>query len=368
VDTGGKIITGIADTVWTTMTDPKKMWAAIKDSGGWDNWVKSWDPNVPVLDRFGNVLIGTAKIGLTILTAGQAKAALMAGKQIATVVAGQLGKGEFKAGAKALINGILKGFASGDAKAAQAIADKAGKLKGGVLKPVSSAASSTGINPGHLKTIQAGAKEFGVEVGVRPQGIISGFVKNGKPKGQDIKNKGITFIDHLIGAKGPEGSVGHFMPDKKAVDNLINGIRNQVKIPRDQRAQMIREIRQRVADRKAELAGPKVQSLINKGKLTLKNGVLVDTKTGKPIISDLDLFNITKKGGGPVTPAQEKAFVDWCKARGVPVEHGAHMNWIPQTPADYNIFEKILRSHGKKPVITVGADSVGTAVYVPPVP
>jgi hypothetical protein len=371
VDTGGKIITGIADTVWTTLTDPKKMWAAIKDSGGWDNWVKSWDPNVPVLDRFGNVLIGTAKIGLTILTAGQAKAALVAGKQIATVVAGQLGKGEFKAAAKALINGILKGFASGEAKAGQAIADKAAKLKGGVLKPVSSAVPSTGINPGHLKTIQAGAKKFGVEVGVRPQGTISGFVRNGVPKGQDIKNKGINLVDGFIGGKGPEGSVGHFLPDKKAVDKLIEGIKTNPGISGPRKAQMIKEIQDRVADRVGELAGPKVGKLIKEGKLAVKGGTLVDTATGKPVISDLDLFKITRAGGGPVTAAQEKAFVKWCAARGVPVTHGAHMNWIPRTPADYKIYEKIIQSHGigGKPIITVGADgTVGAAGYVPPVP
>ena len=371
VDTGIKVIKGIADTTWQTLTDPKKMWNAIKDSGGWDNWVKSWDPNVPVLDRFGNVLIGTAKIGMTILTAGQAKAALVAGKQIATVVAGQLGKGEFKAAAKALINGIIKTFATGEAKAGQAIADKAAKLKGGVMKPVSSAVPSTGINPGHLKTIQQGAKKFGVEVGVRPQGTISGFVRNGVPKGQDIKNKGISLVDGFIGGKGPEGSVGHFLPDKKAVDKLIDGIKTNPGISGPRKAQMIKEIQDRVADRVGELAGPKVGKLIKEGKLTVKGGTLVDTATGKPVISDLDLFKITRAGGGPVTAAQEKAFVKWCAARGVPVTHGAHMNWIPRTPADYKIYEKIIQSHGigGKPIITVGADgTVGAAGYVPPVP
>jgi len=108
VDSGGKIITGVADTVWTTVTDPAKMWEAIKDSGGWDNWVKSWDPNVPVLDRFGNVLTGTLKIGATILTAGQAKAAVMAGKEILTVAGAQILKGDLKAGAKSIINGTIK--------------------------------------------------------------------------------------------------------------------------------------------------------------------------------------------------------------------------------------------------------------------
>jgi hypothetical protein len=370
-DVGGKIITGSADALWTTLTDPKKMWEAIKDSGGWDNWVKSWDPNVPVLDRFGNVLIGTAKIGLTILTAGQAKAALLAGKEILTVAGAQILKGDLKAGARSLINGILKGFASGEAKAGQAIADKAAKLKGGVMKPVSSAVPSTGINPNHLKTIQAGAKKFGVEVGVRPQGTISGFVKNGVPKGQDIKNKGMNLVDGFIGGKGPEGSVGHFLPDKKAVDKLINGIKTNPGISGPRKAQMIKEVQDRVADRVGELAGPKVGKLIKEGKLTVKGGTLVDTATGKPVISDLDLFKITRAGGGPVTAAQEKAFVKWCAARGVPVTHGAHMNWIPRTPADYKIYEKIIQSHGVggKPIITVGADgTVGAAGYVPPVP
>ena len=370
-DVGGKIISGVVDGIYTTLTDPKKMWEAIKDCGGWDNWVKSWDPNVPVLDRFGNVLIGTAKIGMTILTAGQAKAALIAGKEILTVAGGQILKGEFKAGAESIINGIIKTFASEEGKAAQAIADDAAKLKGGTLKPVISGAPSTGINPGHLKTIQEGAKEFGLEAGVRPQGTISGFVKNGVPKGQDIKNKGLKFIDGLIGGNGPEGAVGHFKPDQAAVDRLIEGIKSNPGIPSGRKAEMIKEIEGRVADRIGELAGPKVQKLISEGKLTVKGGVLVDAASGKPVISDLDLWSLTKAGGGPVTAAEEKAFVEWCAARGVPVTHGAHMNWIPRTPADYKVYEKIIRSQGPggTPIITVGSNgTVGSAYYVPPTP
>jgi hypothetical protein len=113
-----------------------------------------------------------------------------------------------------------------------------------------------------------------------------------------------------------------------------------------------------------------VQNLINEGKVAVKGGVLVDVKSGKPIISDLDLFKLTKAGGAPVTAAEEKAFVQWCKANGVPVEHGAHMNWVPTTPEDYKIYEKIIQSHGVggKPIITVGADgAVGAANYIPPV-
>ncbi len=371
VDIGGKIITGIADTVWTTLTDPAKMWEAVKDSAGWENWVKSWDPNVPVLDRFGNVLIGTAKIGMTILTAGQAKAAALAGKEILTVAGEQILKGDVKAAGKSLINGIIKTFASEETKAAQTIADDAAKLKGGTLKPVSSAVPSTGINPNHLETIQEGAKKFGVEVGVRPQGTISGFVKDGVAKGPDIKNKGLNFVDGLIGGKGPEGAVGHFAPDEAAAKNLIEGIKGNPGIPPDRQAQMIKEIEQRVVDRAKEFAGPKVQTLIDEGKLTVKAGVLVDVQSGKPVISDLDLFKLTKAGGAPVTATEEKEFVQWCAARGVPVTHGAHMNWIPKTPDEYKIYEKIIQSHGVggKAVITVGADgTVGAANYIPPVP
>jgi hypothetical protein len=46
------------------------------------------------------------------------------------------------------------------------------------------------------------------------------------------------------------------------------------------------------------------------------------------------------------------------------------MNWVPQTPDEYKIFEKIVQGHGVggKPIITVGAGKgVGSAYYVPPV-
>jgi hypothetical protein len=369
-DVGGKIISGVASGIYTTLTDPKKMWEAIKDSGGWDNWVKSWDPSVPVLERFGNVFIGTAKIGMTILTAGQAKAAIMAGKEILTVAGAQILKGDLKAAGKSLINGIIKTFASGETKAAQTIADDAAKLKGGTLRPVGSAVPSTGINPNHLKTIQEGTKKFGLEAGVRPQGTISGFVKNGVAKGPDIKNKGLNFVDGFIGGKGPEGAVGHFKPDEGAAKKLVDAIKNHPTIPSERKAQMIKEIEQRVVDRAKEVVGPKVQNLINEGKLAVKGGVLVDVQSGRPIISDLDLFKLTREGGAPVTLAQEREFVQWCNARGVPVTHGAHMNWIPKTPDEFKIYEKIIQSHGVggKPIITVGADgAVGAANYIPPV-
>ena len=372
VDVGGKIISGVANGIYTTLTDPKKMWEAVKDSGGWDNWVKSWDPNVPVLERFGNVLIGTAKIGVTIATVGQAGAAAVAGKEILAVTAEQLGKGEVKAAAESLINGIIKAFASEESKAAQAIADDAAKLKGGTLTPVTSAIPSTGINPKQLATIQNGAEKFGLDVGVRPQGTISGFVKDGVPKMPDIKNKSMDgLIDELIGGKGPQGTIGHFEPDEAAAKNLIESIKGNPGIPGDRQAQMINEIEDRVALRKAEFTGEKVNDLINKGKLTVtKGGALVDTASGKPVVTDLDLWSLTKTGGAPVTATEEKAFVQWCQDNGVPVTHGAHMNWVPQTPDEYKIFEKIVQGHGVggKPIITVGAGKgVGSAYYVPPV-
>ena len=151
------------------------------------------------------------------------------------------------------------------------------------------------------------------------------------------------------------------------MDTLIDNIRGNPGIPPDRQAQMIKEIEDRVALRAKEFAGPKVNSLINEGKLAVtKGGVLVDTASGKPVITDLDLWSLTKAGGAPVTATEEAAFVEWCAARGVPVTHGAHMNWIPRTPDEYKIFEKI--TLGGKPVIMVGADgAVGAAKYIPSV-
>jgi len=241
------------------------------------------------------------------------------------------------------------------------------------MRPVGSAVPSTGISPNNLKTIQEGAKKFGYDVGVRPQGPISGFVKNGIAKGPDIKNKSMDgLIDELIGGKGPQGTIGHFKPDEAAVKKLVEGIKRPGSgIPPDRQAQMIKEIEGRVADRTREFAGPKVQQLIRDKQLAVtKGGVLIDTASGKPVVTDLDLWNLTK-GGAPVTPGYEKAFVKWLEANGVPVTHGAHMNWVPQTPDEYKIFEKIVQGHGVggKPIITVGADgTVGAASYVPPTP
>ena len=367
-DVGGKIIKGVAEGLYTTLTDPGKMWDAIKESGGWENWKKSWDPNVPVLERFGNVFIATGKIGMTIATAGQAKAALAAGKELVTVGGAQVLKGDLRGAAQTVINGVLKTGASAEAKASTAVAEKAGALKGGTLASVRSAVPATGINPGHLKTIQEGAQKFGLDVSIRPQGTISGFVKNGIPKPSDFKNKSINFVDRLIGAKGPEGAIGHFKPDPAATRNLIQGIKSS-SLPAERKAQMIREVADRFTMRTSEVASPKMQKMIKEGKVAVKNGMLVDVGSSRPYVSDLDLFSVSKAGGGPLSATEEKAFVDWCSAQGVPVTHGAHMNWNPTTAHEYEIFEGITKGHGPggKAVITVGSDgSVGAANYVPP--
>ena len=367
-DVGAKVIKGVAEGVYTTLTDPGKMWDAIKDSGGWENWKKSWDPNVPVLERFENVFIATGKIGMTIATAGQARAALAAGKEILAVGGAQILKGDLKGAARTLINGVLRTGASAEAKASTAVAEKAGALKGGKLVSVHSAVPATGINPGHLKTIQEGAQKFGLDVSIRPQGPVSGFVRGGIPKPSDFKNKSINFVDRLIGAKGPEGAIGHFKPDAAATQKLIQGIKSS-SLPAERKAQMIREVADRFTMRMSEVTSPKMQKLIEEGKVAVKSGTLVDVKTGRPFISDLDLFSATKAGGRPLTGAEERAFIDWCSARGVPVTHGAHINWNPATAHEYEIFEGITKGHGPggKAVITVGSDgSVGAANYVPP--
>lgn len=62
---------GIVKGVYETVTDPKKAWDYVKNEVGIENFENSLDPNRSLVSRIGQVFIGTGKVGLTILSAGE---------------------------------------------------------------------------------------------------------------------------------------------------------------------------------------------------------------------------------------------------------------------------------------------------------
>ncbi len=94
----------IGNAIYTTVTDPKKAWEAVKEITGINNFQNSWDPNRSLIERIGQVGIGTLKIYGTIVTAGKIGAAVKTG---ATKVSGVVGA--VKTGKTAGAVGAVKG-------------------------------------------------------------------------------------------------------------------------------------------------------------------------------------------------------------------------------------------------------------------
>lgn len=103
---------GVAKTAADTVTDPKKTWEFIKREGGMDNYAKSLDPNLPVIQRIGQSIIGTFKLGTVIFTAAKGLEALKSGVSnlsgIADDVLGAGGKSVSGAAGEAGISGAKK--------------------------------------------------------------------------------------------------------------------------------------------------------------------------------------------------------------------------------------------------------------------
>jgi len=108
-------------------------------------------------------------------------------------------------------------------------------------------------------------------------------VRGGIPKPSDFKNKSINFVDRLIGAKGPEGAIGHFKPDAAATQKLIQGIKSS-SLPAERKAQMIREVADRFTMRMSEVTSPKMQKLIEEGKVAVKSGNARGCQNRSPFI------------------------------------------------------------------------------------
>lgn len=379
--------------IYNTVTDPKKMWGIAKDvlkeSVGYDNFKNSIDPNRSLLNRVGQSLVGVGKLGLTVLTLGKAgiirsgaSTALKttvstAGKQIAGTTLKTVAKSGASTAGKQLVGTVSKtAINNAKTQGVKAATNAANNLNRAVQQTKGSFTATgklprlTGVSQKEAKAISEGNKLFGLETKVRPPDPQRmNWLNKGVPKSEDIKNKSIKLVDNLIGAKGPEGLIGSYKPDKTLTRNLINNIKNNPGIPPSRKQEMIKEVFDTFADRTREFSRNKkhLQELVNQGKITIKNGVIFDGKTGKPFIPDLDLFSINKIGGGPASAAEKQAFINFLKSKGVGVQHGAHLDWRPVSVKDLSIFEKIIKSHGKggKALIDFTGKGVREVYYTP---
>jgi hypothetical protein len=205
-----------------------------------------------------------------------------------------------------------------------------------------------------VRGFQKVGKDEGVEILARQSnkhGVEKAINGAGVPKGPDIKLKTLKEGDDAL-IKGVTsehyGEMTHKLPTAKPGMNPDQITRyNQLK--------------QQYWDRYGD-----VKDLINKGKIYEgEGGYLIDAVTNKPIVSDVDLFDIVKLDGGAVDEATREAVITALKKQGL-VTHPDVMSWQPKTLKDWDIFNDIVskvKPGGKEHLIKFGPSGTPEAVH-----
>lgn len=220
------------------------------------------------------------------------------------------------------------------------------------------------------KHIQMTADEFGVKIYTRPTNpYAKDWLEGGKAvaKSQIVKNKTINELDTLIGAKKENlGLVAHFKPHPPNPDASEDDVYHRA----------MARYEQRLAEYNDQKSYLKKQSEF----LEVRDGLIIDKKSGLPITGDVDGFVIR----GMYNEALPKALIDEIQRKlevdHANVRHGFHMDWDrsgddttkdPETnrsKAEVNeeIYQRILASHTEgNEALNVYTGKVGTGAPDP---
>jgi hypothetical protein len=338
----GNIVSAIGHGIYTTVTDPAKAWQFVKDAAGLTNFENSWDPNRSLLDRLGQVAIGTAKLYGAIVTAGKIGAAAK----------------------------------SGAAKVSAWC--QAGGAKGGLLvrrPPLPSqlpvrpgGAYVTGQRPPNLshisrqsqRQLQRIADQAGVQIHTRP-GSVPGraWVESGRaiPKPETIKAKTLKALDELIGGpKGREGLVGCFKPQLPPKEVMRT-------LSRDMQRAIVQQARMRNQE------WVKYGRMLNQGDFRTINGVVQHIPSGKWVGPDLDILQFRNFNGGPLSVQQENMVARMLgQARGSNVTHEALSTWNRKTSFNPRAASRMIRdaSVGGEGVVTFNPNNAPTQSFLRP--
>lgn len=169
----------------------------------------------------------------------------------------------------------------------------------------------------------------------------------------------MTPEDLLLGAKDKAGEVGHYWPKLPPKGNMTDA----------EYKRLVERFNIRMKEYLDEHGN--IYKLKAQGKIEVKNGVIYDKATGKPMASDIDIFNIRDARTGKPLPryAVDKdgnLIID--PATGQPklhplreqiikelqngpfqAQHGAHMDWkydhLPSKSHDAMIDRAVLEKH-----------------------
>jgi hypothetical protein len=192
----------------------------------------------------------------------------------------------------------------------------------------------------------------------------------GVPKPCYVKNKTINQLDVELGAKPANlGKVGHFEPKKLPPQGSMSD-------------EEFTALKKRYAERLDEY-NKQTTVLSQNKKVFVKDGVVYDTKTGRPLTGDHDIFDIVGADGRPLPPEVKAQILKDLQQPPFAAQHGAHMDWKydhldttvpdgakPGTMSDFqqakNIDTKILEGHqvGGEPLITFAPGEPPQASYI----
>jgi hypothetical protein len=282
-----------------TLRDPKKMLDFVKDSAGYNDIIKSWDPNLNIFQRFKHLAIGGIKLGSTVSGIGKAGSVL-----------------------KGKLAGVLDDIVINGKKAIlpKGINPKLPTQFGPKYVTSPRVADLDGITETSRKIIQNTADDFGVQIHTRP---TTPYAKrlldagDAMPKPPELKAKTLSKLDELIGGpKYSDGVVGYYKPQlpKKEIWNKLSESQKKdvAKLYRERR----REFTKLAKDMK---------ELEKKGYSVINKKVVKD---GKLFTGDVDVYDITNYDGTPINPKMKAKILDIMeKKRGSNIMHEDLVSW-----------------------------------------
>ncbi len=181
---------------------------------------------------------------------------------------------------------------------------------------------TSGYTDRSIKAIQRIATRLKVRIITRPTNKAArALLKSGQAvaKKMFVKNKTISELDTYLGAsKNNVGMVGSFKPklSRQQLRGLPKGVRRAV----------VKRYKQRAKEWIDQAAH--IKEYVSKGKMYIKDGVVYDSKSGKPFTGDIDIYDIRGVNGERISPKKYKEVTDaLIKSKATNVEHGAHKDW-----------------------------------------
>lgn len=246
-----------------------------------------------------------------------------------------------------------------------------------------------GMTDKALRHARVVADRYGVVIDVRPTNPLSRpLIESGQalPKPAFVKNKSLTELDLLLGAKGPPGTIGHYIPKLPPKGSVPDDV-----------YQRLQELaRKRTKEYLEESIH--IHKMQTQGKIVVRDGVIYDAKTGKPFAGDNDLFEIRDaitgrplpryltdhKGNLIIDPATgqpklnpvREQIVKELKTGPFQAQHGAHMDWkydhLSSRAHDAKIDAGVLSRHQTpapggpptEPLVSIGPEGKMDATYI----